>query len=241
LWKELAVFMATSTTPNPWEPTASESSDSDALRLTSTTTTGSRTEQSPVLSPVTGAAPQDQQLPFPCPPATCHDDRNPPRTLSSPGPHRSLGVPTQLPPSDSSASTALEYTVHSPDVVEFTVRNPLPLFGLWDGVVVLVLAFLAQPTWSLGPISWYSLGYTSLTLGWLWQKLTMVRQESLLVMRDIGLQLTATSSCGSPTVQFIAKADVDDIVINEAFSMLTIKTYLAVLAANRENLVVIFA
>ncbi|KAJ1982179.1 GPI mannosyltransferase 1 [Dimargaris xerosporica] len=231
--------MAAPETSTPEAPPASESDDSDTLRLT--TTTSSHTEQLPLPVAAPDAASQDRPLPFPSPPRTHHSDRSPPRALPLQELHQPFGAPTHLPPLVSPWSTALEYIVHSPDVIEFTVRNPQSLFSLWDGVLVLVLALLAQPTWSLGPISWYSLGYTSLALGWLWQKLTMVRQESLLVMRDIGLQLTATSSCGSPTVQFIAKADVDDIVINEAISMLAIKTYLAVLVANRDNLVVIFA
>ncbi|KAJ1926326.1 hypothetical protein IWQ60_003883 [Tieghemiomyces parasiticus] len=64
--------------------------------------------------------------------------------------------------------------------------------------------------------------------------------ESLLVIRDVGFQFTSVNVLGSRTIKFIDRADIRDIVVNEAISMLQVKTYLALLVRSENRMVVLF-
>lgn len=67
-------------------------------------------------------------------------------------------------------------------------------------------------------------------------------EESLLVLRDIGLQTTSTSPSylTSSTTHFIPATQIQDIVIHEAFVGLEVKFYLAVIVQGRGDVVVVF-
>ncbi|KAJ1963102.1 hypothetical protein IWQ62_003322 [Dispira parvispora] len=134
------------------------------------------------------------------------------------------------------------YTAHSPDVVEFKVWSPLPRLSLVD--VRLWLAYAVLGFWFLfhrPATSWYPWVIHSLvSAGWAWALVWTVRQESFLVIRDIGVQLGTVNALGQHTVRFIAKEDIQDIIINEAITMLEIKTYLAILVKQGTPMVVVF-
>ncbi|KFM72078.1 Phosphatidylinositol N-acetylglucosaminyltransferase subunit H, partial [Stegodyphus mimosarum] len=56
-----------------------------------------------------------------------------------------------------------------------------------------------------------------------------VKQESLLVIASLGLQLTTTFVTGRKASQFILQRDIQDVVINEGIFMHRVLFYLAVL------------
>lgn len=56
-----------------------------------------------------------------------------------------------------------------------------------------------------------------------------VKQESLLIIASLGLQLTTTFVTGRKASQFILREDINDVVINEGIFMNRVLFYLAVL------------
>jgi phosphatidylinositol glycan class H protein len=67
-------------------------------------------------------------------------------------------------------------------------------------------------------------------------------EESLLVLQGLGIQ-TSTSSgyfFTAPTTTFIPTAQIQDIVIHEAFKGLGVRFYLAVIVEGGTEVVVVF-
>ncbi|XP_015925558.1 phosphatidylinositol N-acetylglucosaminyltransferase subunit H [Parasteatoda tepidariorum] len=62
-----------------------------------------------------------------------------------------------------------------------------------------------------------------------------VKEESLLVIASLGLQLTTTFVTGRKASQFFHRHDVYDIVINEGFFMQRIIFYLAILLQDMKD------
>ncbi|KAL5374554.1 hypothetical protein DPSP01_011834 [Paraphaeosphaeria sporulosa] len=67
-------------------------------------------------------------------------------------------------------------------------------------------------------------------------------EESLLVLRGLGLQTSTASSIylRTPTTRFIPTTSVQDIFIHEAFKGFEIRFYLAVVVKGEEDVVVVF-
>ncbi|KAL5421034.1 hypothetical protein PMIN04_005943 [Paraphaeosphaeria minitans] len=67
-------------------------------------------------------------------------------------------------------------------------------------------------------------------------------EESLLVLRGLGLQTSTTSSIylRTPTTRFIPTPSVQDIFIHEAFKGFEVRFYLAVVVKGEEDVVVVF-
>lgn len=62
-----------------------------------------------------------------------------------------------------------------------------------------------------------------------------VKQESLLVIASLGLQLTTTFVTGRKASQFILREDIDDVVINEGIFMNRVLFYLAVMLKDMKD------
>ncbi|KAF2439485.1 hypothetical protein P171DRAFT_396805 [Karstenula rhodostoma CBS 690.94] len=67
-------------------------------------------------------------------------------------------------------------------------------------------------------------------------------EESLVVLRGLGLQTSTTSSIylRTPTTRFIPTTSVQDVFIHEAFKGFEIRFYLAVVVREEEDVVVVF-
>ncbi|KAF1969244.1 hypothetical protein BU23DRAFT_653257 [Bimuria novae-zelandiae CBS 107.79] len=67
-------------------------------------------------------------------------------------------------------------------------------------------------------------------------------EESLTVLRGLGLQTSTTSSIylRTPTTRFIPTTSVQDIFIHEAFKGFEVRFYLAVVVKGEEDVVVVF-
>lgn len=67
-------------------------------------------------------------------------------------------------------------------------------------------------------------------------------EESLLVLRGLGVQTTTSSSTylTSPTSRFIPTTEIQDIFIHEAFKGFEVRFYLAIVAEGEEDTVVVF-
>lgn len=67
-------------------------------------------------------------------------------------------------------------------------------------------------------------------------------EESLLVLRGLGLQTSTTSSIylRTPTTRFIPTTSIQDVFIYEAFKGFEIRFYLAVVVKGEQDVVVVF-
>ncbi|RKP35746.1 GPI-GlcNAc transferase complex, PIG-H component-domain-containing protein [Dimargaris cristalligena] len=134
-----------------------------------------------------------------------------------------------------------EYHVHSPDVIEFIVQTPGPwLNGLDYAFITLALLIGLGPLLQIDWQSGYMLPWYGVAFLWLRSLCTRIRQEKLLVIRQVGFQLTSSTILGTASVRFIDKIDINDIVINEAITMYQVKPYLALMLENDPSIVVIF-
>lgn len=70
----------------------------------------------------------------------------------------------------------------------------------------------------------------------------MLTEESLTVLRGLGIQISTTSSTYllSPTKRFIPTTSIQDIFLYEAFKGFGVRFYLAIVVEGEENVVVVF-
>ena len=73
-------------------------------------------------------------------------------------------------------------------------------------------------------------------------KLTRLKEESLLVLRGLGVQTTTSSSTylSTATTRFIPTTAIQDIFIHEAFKGFEVRFYLAIVVEGEEDVVVVF-
>ncbi|KAL9552262.1 hypothetical protein MBANPS3_003875 [Mucor bainieri] len=81
---------------------------------------------------------------------------------------------------------------------------------------------------------------TAAALIWLFAKRKSVRQESILAIRDVGIQVKTTYWGGSSVTRFINRNKIDDVIINEGISFWQIKSYMAILVKDEDKMVVVF-
>ncbi|CDS04036.1 hypothetical protein LRAMOSA06991 [Lichtheimia ramosa] len=75
---------------------------------------------------------------------------------------------------------------------------------------------------------------------WLWLKSRIVIQESILAMKDVGIQVRTVYWGGRTVSRFIDRRKIHDIVINEGITMWQIKSYMAIIVKNQEHMIVVF-
>ncbi|KAI8374615.1 GPI-GlcNAc transferase complex, PIG-H component-domain-containing protein [Radiomyces spectabilis] len=67
-----------------------------------------------------------------------------------------------------------------------------------------------------------------------------VKEESILAMRDIGIQVKTTYWGGSSVSRFVNRLKIEDVVLNEGITMWQIKSYMALLVKDQEKMTVVF-
>ncbi|KAI9256257.1 GPI-GlcNAc transferase complex, PIG-H component-domain-containing protein [Sporodiniella umbellata] len=117
---------------------------------------------------------------------------------------------------------AREYTVQSTK----RVFNAIDLLGL---IAMLHLLWTTQ----------YMLALIGAT-GWFLLKRRQVRRESILVIRDVGIQVKTVYWDQSSATRFIDRPKIDDIVILEGISFWQIKSYIAIIVKNEDTMVIVF-
>jgi len=130
---------------------------------------------------------------------------------------------------------------HNPDVVEFKVRYSNQPFWIW-----VPLDFFA-PTILF--ISLILIGYQSM-LFWalvsilivirIWLRRTIIVEETLTVIRGLGIQVGTKFKNGSSTQTFIEKKRVKNLIINEGVKSYQVIFYLAFLIEGDEKMTLAF-
>lgn len=67
-----------------------------------------------------------------------------------------------------------------------------------------------------------------------------LRPESLLVMRDIGIQVKTTYWSGRTESKFINRLKIENVVINEGITLWQVKPYMAILVKDQEKMTIAF-
>lgn len=64
--------------------------------------------------------------------------------------------------------------------------------------------------------------------------------ESILAIRDVGIQVQTVYWGGSTVSRFINRLKIEDVIINEGISFWQIKSYMAILVKDEDKMVVVF-
>ncbi|SAM09185.1 hypothetical protein [Absidia glauca] len=138
---------------------------------------------------------------------------------------------------------------------EYTVISQRRNIAPMDVLVLLIMAFAI---WMNKTTYWLWL----LPSAWLWIKLRNVKQgkrtttgdrqgldiipfffirlESLLVMRDIGIQVKTTYWSGRTESKFINRLKIENVVINEGITLWQVKPYIAILVKDQDKMTIVF-
>ncbi|KAG0028650.1 hypothetical protein BGZ81_004548 [Podila clonocystis] len=68
----------------------------------------------------------------------------------------------------------------------------------------------------------------------------MVTEETILVIRDVGIQVKTVYLGGRSVSRFIDRSKIQDIIINEAITMMHIRVYMAIIVEGQDKMVVVF-
>jgi hypothetical protein len=114
---------------------------------------------------------------------------------------------------------------HAEGVEEILVRRSLPFPSTKEGSVF-------GATLVLGIFSIFARSatlYISAFLALLWsiQLTRSVKEESLLLCMDLGIQLTRRSFLGKEQSVFVEHHRVEDVILNEGITFASVQTYLA--------------
>ncbi|TPX66189.1 phosphatidylinositol N-acetylglucosaminyltransferase [Spizellomyces sp. 'palustris'] len=137
----------------------------------------------------------------------------------------------------------LEERLLGEGAIEFVVKKANSGWGVLDVVLLATCSgILIIPYLLGGALSrWqYSLPFALILVLWVLTKLFSVRQESLLIIRTLGVQIETSNRLGQTTARFIPLSNIADLIINEAITLLTVRYYLAVVAKGEDQLAVVF-
>ncbi|KAK4511311.1 uncharacterized protein ATC70_012526 [Mucor velutinosus] len=115
---------------------------------------------------------------------------------------------------------------------EYIVKSSSNTIHLLDVFIWSIALYLAKSRL-------YQYAITT-ALIWLFAKRKSVRQESILAIRDVGIQVKTTYWGGSSVSRFINRNKIDDVIINEGISFWQIKSYMAILVKDEDKMVVVF-
>ena len=69
---------------------------------------------------------------------------------------------------------------------------------------------------------------------------SLPRIETILVIRDVGVQVKTVYLGGRSVSRFIDRSKISDIIINEAITMFHIRVYMAIIVEGEDKMVVVF-
>jgi phosphatidylinositol glycan class H protein len=148
----------------------------------------------------------------------------------------------------SAAGLAVQFVSPGEDVQEYKVLAPAQrLFTEVDAMLVSLPAVAVA--WQLvlftaGSDAPVRFGLTTVLLlvaiFRLFCRYTRIKEESLLIMRDIGVQFRTTAASGKETSKFVAKSSIKCIVINEGVHNQQYIYYMAFAIKNHHKLAMAF-
>ncbi|CAG8434453.1 13771_t:CDS:2 [Funneliformis mosseae] len=120
---------------------------------------------------------------------------------------------------------------------EYIMLSDQSFFGLFDVIYAFILAVV------LGLMNQTTITYSislAMIIIWIWIKLSIVKEESILSIRDVGIQVKTIYVNGRSVSRFIDKSKISDVIINEGINMLQVKFYMAIIVEGQDRMVVVF-
>ncbi|KAJ2611987.1 hypothetical protein EV177_003224 [Coemansia sp. RSA 1804] len=118
----------------------------------------------------------------------------------------------------------------SPDVCEYTVRRDAVGVRLSDILAIALVSWAAHIFFG-GP-ALLALGPMALYLAW---SGTRVCQESLVVIRNVGIQTETITLAGTRSVRSFELPQIEDLFVHEALLFFEYRYYMAILPRNRSR------
>ncbi|CAM9856141.1 unnamed protein product [Discosporangium mesarthrocarpum] len=98
----------------------------------------------------------------------------------------------------------------------------------------------AQPASGNPGLGILGLGIVLVCLLWSFQHRLIVKEESLLVIPDLGVQIATKYADGRETTQFLDRAKIKEVLINEGITMQRVIFYMAFIVVGQDEMVVPF-
>ncbi|CAI2165762.1 24_t:CDS:2 [Funneliformis geosporum] len=120
---------------------------------------------------------------------------------------------------------------------EYIMLSDQSFFGLFDVIYAFILAVV------LGLMNQTTITYSislAMIIIWIWIKFSIVKEESILSVRDVGIQVKTIYMNGRSVSRFIDKSKISDVIINEGINMLQVKFYMAIIVEGQDRMVVVF-
>ncbi|KAJ3423365.1 phosphatidylinositol n-acetylglucosaminyltransferase subunit h [Anaeramoeba flamelloides] len=138
---------------------------------------------------------------------------------------------------------SVERNVINDDAIEFKLRTKNKLFQLFDKIfVVFALLLLLMQSIVNQKLMFGKLTIILIIVPILrvFVRLFFVCEESLLLIRGMGIQLKKKCYNGSTSIKFLEKAKIQDVVINEGYYLQQTIYYLAFMVEGEKDLVLPF-
>ncbi|KAI9226000.1 MAG: hypothetical protein DHS80DRAFT_33154 [Piptocephalis tieghemiana] len=148
-------------------------------------------------------------------------------------------TPTQPPPASiTRKGCAFEYRALADNSQEYLVRpvqSSLESTSLLKALFILLISFLL---WRSLLVHLMIPLLIAITLFFLWTQFNAVESESLLVVRDVGIQVRTTRRFSRTSTRFIDRARIVDMIIIEGLTLLRFRPYLAIVVDGDEKMTI---
>ncbi|KAF9301668.1 RNA polymerase-associated factor [Mortierella antarctica] len=117
------------------------------------------------------------------------------------------------------------------------MTSDAPRINSYDFMAVILCAGFV---YFLGPSYTCYTAITLIAISRIAIKFFMVTEETILVIRDVGIQVKTVYLGGRSVSRFIDRSKIQDIIINEAITMMHIRVYMAIIVEGQDKMVVVF-
>ncbi|ORX88285.1 hypothetical protein BCR32DRAFT_263718 [Anaeromyces robustus] len=131
------------------------------------------------------------------------------------------------------------YKIHADNAHEFIMKSTSRLISNFDIFIIIILTFLMCLCFMKKHII-LSFLVIILFLLFGYIKSNTIIEESLLVVRDLGVQIKTTYLFNRTTSRFIDKSKIGQIIINEGITAFEVNFYLAVLISGADHMEVVY-
>ncbi|KAG4103354.1 hypothetical protein H8356DRAFT_1644587 [Neocallimastix lanati (nom. inval.)] len=131
------------------------------------------------------------------------------------------------------------YKIHADNAHEFIMKSTSRLISNFDIFLILIFAILLILFIKKKQVILCILVIMFILL-FIYVKCNTIIEESLLVVRDLGVQIKTTYPFRRTYSRFIDKSKIGQIIINEGITAFQVKFYLAVLISGEDHMEVVY-
>lgn len=126
------------------------------------------------------------------------------------------------------------------DLRVYTVHRVGYRYITWVDILCLIVGALVciatWPSWTLAR----SLGLGTVTGIFALHKASTITEESMMIMQDLGIQLTTTTLMGTKRHTFIDRGRITDVVINEGITMCRVIYYMGFIVDDKQSIILAY-